>query len=277
MPLPPEAGATGPTGLSSWRDRPGSGATATVSGFDDLALDRPYKRRDTGRRVRLIQEWLCLHGFHVRIDGDFGPATEAALTRFQREVGLPVTATVDALTFERLTAPMRAALTPIAAEGRSLNQMVVAYARQHLRQHPREIGGRNRGPWVRLYMGGNEGEPWAWSAGFVCLCLEQACRTLEVSLPLELSFSCDSLAASAKTQGRFLSEPAERERARVTPGSIFLNSRSPLDWQHTGLVVRAAPEVIQTIEGNINDEGVAEGYEVCERTRGYRHMDFIVL
>jgi hypothetical protein len=273
MPSPPEAGAASP---APWREGPGSVDTTPV-GCEDLTLDRPYKRRDSGRKVKLIQEWLCLHGFHVRIDGDFGPATETALTRFQREVGLPVTATVDALTFERLTAPMRAALAPIVPEGRSASQMVVAYARQHLRQHPREVGGRNRGPWVRLYMGGNEGEPWAWSAGFVCLCLDQACRTLDLQLPLELSYSCDSLAASAKAQGRFLSEPPERERARVTPGSIFLNSRSPLDWRHAGVVVRAAPEVIQTIEGNVADEGLAEGYEVCERTRGYRHMDFIVM
>ena len=244
---------------------------------EDLAFERPYRRRESGRRVRLVQEWLCLHGFHVKIDGDFGPATEAALTRFQREVGLPVTAVVDAPTFERLTAPMRAALAPIAQEGRTLSQMVVAYARQHLRQHPREVGGRNRGPWVRLYMGGNEGEPWPWAAGFVCQCLEQAARTLEAPLPLDLSFSCDSLAASAKGNGRFLSEPTERERVRVAPGSIFLDSRGPLDWRHAGVVVRAAPEVIQTIEGSVNDEGVAEGYEVCERTRGYRHMDFIVL
>jgi hypothetical protein len=255
----------------------GSGGVATVAVVEDLVLDRPYKRRDSGRKVRLIQEWLCLHGFHVRIDGDFGPATEAALTRFQREVGLPVTASVDALTFERLTAPMRAALAPLAAEGRSLSQMVVAYARQHLRQHPREVGGRNRGPWVRLYMGGNEGESWAWCAGFVCLCVEQASRTLDAALPLDLSYSCDSLAASATAHGRFLSEPAERERARVTPGSIFLNARGPRDWRHAGVVVRAAPELLQTIEANINDDGVPEGYEVCERTRGYRHMDFIVL
>jgi hypothetical protein len=34
---------------------------------------------------------------------------------------------------------------------------------------------------------------------------------------------------------------------------------------------------MQTIEGNTNDDGSAEGYEVCARTRSYTNMDFILL
>ncbi len=46
--------------------------------MDDLVLDREYKRGDEGPKVRLIQEWLCLEGFQVVVDGGFGPATEVA-------------------------------------------------------------------------------------------------------------------------------------------------------------------------------------------------------
>ena len=30
----------------------------------------------------IIQEWLCLHGFHIKIDNKYGPATESACIDF---------------------------------------------------------------------------------------------------------------------------------------------------------------------------------------------------
>jgi hypothetical protein len=243
----------------------------------DLTLDKPYQRGDDGEKVRLIQEWLCLHGVHVKIDGEFGPATEAAVKQFCAQEGLPVSGVVNEPVFSRLVAPMQAALAAISPHGKSLGELAVAYAQQHLQQHPREIGGQNRGPWVRLYMSGHEGSQWAWCAGFACFCLQQACDTLAVTVPIEPSFSCDSLAASAKERGKFVKEPAPGDRRRITPGSLFLVRRTPTDWIHTGIVVQAEDEVFRTIEGNTNDEGNREGYEVCARTRGYKSMDFIVM
>lgn len=245
--------------------------------MSSLTLDRPYKRGDEGESVKLIQEWLCLHGLHLKIDGDFGPATEAAVKQFCIQERLPVSAVVERVIFDRLVAPMRAALAPIPPQGKSLGELIVAHAQQHLREHPREIGGQNRGPWVRLYMNGNEGVQWAWCAGFACFCLKQACDSLKVNLPIVPSFSCDSLAASAKERERFLEEPPASGRGRITPGSVFLVRRTPTDWVHTGIVVLAEEEVIRTVEGNTNDDGSREGYEVCARTRGYGSMDFVVM
>ena len=234
-------------------------------------------RGDTQGQVRLIQEWLCLQGLHVKIDGDFGPATEAAVKAFQTHRQIPASGVVDGATFEHLVAPMRAALAPIEPQGRSLGHLVVAYAQQHLQQHPREIGGQNKGPWVRLYMDGHEGTEWAWCAGFACFCLNEACECLGVALPIMPSFSCDSLAASAKERGTFLGEPFLTDVMEITPGSFFLVRRTSTDWTHTGIVVSAEREVISTIEGNTNDDGHREGYEVCARTRGYTNIDFVRL
>ena len=47
-------------------------------------------------------------------------------------------------------------------------------------------------------------------------------------------------------------------------------------YAHTGIVVQAGPDTFKTIEGNTNDDGSAEGYEVCARVRGYTGIDFIV-
>ena len=61
----------------------------------DLTLDKNYKRGSKGGKVRLIQEWLCLHGFHIVIDGDFGPATDRAVKEFQAKKKSGVTGVVN--------------------------------------------------------------------------------------------------------------------------------------------------------------------------------------
>lgn len=239
--------------------------------MSDLKLDKSLQRGDKNGQVKLIQEWLSLHGEHVSIDGDFGPATQSAVKDFQGKAGLAATGIVDETTFELLVVPMRAALQPIASDGRSMGALVVAYTQQHLAQHPREVGGQNRGPWVRLYMDGNEGTPWAWCAGFTCFCLKKACDTLGVDLPITPSFSVDALAASAKRKELFV------DQKKAQPGSFFLVRKSSTDWTHTGIVVSTSEETFRTIEGNTNDDGSREGYEVCARTRAYGKTDFILI
>jgi hypothetical protein len=243
--------------------------------MSDLELQKPIRRGDRDGQVRLVQEWLCLHGQNVAIDGDFGPATEVAVKAFQSQKRLPNNGVVDISTFAQMVAPMRAAMAPISAQRRSLGDLVVAYAQQHLQQHPREIGGQNKGPWVRLYMDGNEGSEWAWCAGFACYCVKQAATATGASVPITPSFSCDSLASSAKSKGKFVAQPSSSNRGSITPGSLFLVRKTSTDWTHTGIVVDAESETFKTIEGNTNDDGSREGYEVCARTRGYSSMDFI--
>lgn len=245
--------------------------------MSDLELDRDYKRKDQGPKVKLIQEWLCLNGLQVKLDGDFGPATEAAVKLFQTNSKLTPDGVVGPKTFARLIRPMTRALNPIPAANGSLGQLVVLYARQHATNAPREIGGENRGPWVRLYMGGNEGTEWAWCAGFACFVLKQACTTLAASLPIQPSFSCDEIAKSAQQRDIFLAGAAGADHARLTPGSFFLNRKTAGDWVHTGIVTHVESEAFQTIEGNTNDEGSREGYEVCQRVRPFGARDFILI
>jgi len=96
--------------------------------MSDLQLEKPLRRGDEKGQVKLVQEWLCLQGEHVAIDGDFGPATELAVKDFQTKSSLAVTGIVDAVTFDHLIAPITAALAPIPVSGRSLGELVVAYA-----------------------------------------------------------------------------------------------------------------------------------------------------
>jgi hypothetical protein len=242
----------------------------------DLVFSKEYGKRGKGKKVKLIQEWLCLHGIHLAIDGEFGPATENAVKAFQKKKELTQDGIVGKKTFAALIKPMTDALSPIDGNGKLPGSLVVAYAKQHLRQHPLEIGGQNKGPWVRLYMDGNEGPSWPWCAGFACFILKQAYKTLGLSLSLTPSFSCDSLAASAKSANLFLTGKAAAT-SRITPGSLFLSRRTSTDWVHTGIVLKAEADFFHAIEGNTNDEGSREGYQVCERIRGYKDKDFILI
>jgi hypothetical protein len=227
-------------------------------------------------RARLVQEWLTLGGVGVMIDSHFGPATAAAVRAYQRKVKLPSTGVVDEATFGRLTAPMAAALTvPSFPPGTPLGTAVVAIAKQHLAQSPREVGGQNSGPWVRLYMDGNQGAAWPWCCGFATFVLAQACAALGRPMPLGRTFSCDVLAERARAAGRLVQGRPDDPARAIPPGSLFLVRRAPGDWEHIGIVTAARPDAFHTIEGNTNDAGDREGYEVCSRVRGYERKDFV--
>ena len=232
-----------------------------------------------GKKVRLVQELLVLHGFHIAIDGVFGPATGDAVEKFQEKKGLRVDGIVFEITFGELMKPFRNVVKTIPINGRSLGEMVVTYARQHLKEHPREVGGQNKGPWVRLYMNGHEGPSWPWCAGFVSFILKQACYTMGFKLPFKTSLSCDLLAVNAMGKDRFLRGFKVENQEKVKPGSFFLVRRAPTDWVHVGIVIDVdiVKGIFYTFEGNTNDDGSREGYEVCKRTRGFKSKDFILI
>lgn len=242
----------------------------------------PMDRGAKGKDVRLVQEWLCLQDCHVKIDGVFGPATEASVRKFQTKSKLPATGVVDDDTFRFLVSPSLRAAKTLATTAETYPQRVVSAARQHLREHPRELGGRNCGPWVRLYTGGREGADWPWSAAFVTFLLTQAAEKMRPDpRAIEGGFTCDMLATQAKKADRFISEADLRSEAKslsdLTPGTVFLvrNPANAGDWVHTGIVTAFYPDYMETIEGNTNDDGGMEGYEVCRRLRGYQNIDFI--
>ena len=252
--------------------------------MSDLELDRSYRLGDTGQKVTLIQEWLCLNGEAVLVDGTFGPATDCAIRRFQKYRHIRRDGVVGPITFAALIRPMTIALRPLAAKGAEkhpLGGLVCLYAYRHWKSQPREVGGQNKGPWVRLYMDGRQGPEWPWCAGFVCFLLRQACKTLGADLPLTPSVSCDALAAGARERGLFLAGAPGLDPGRITPGCLFLNRGAGDGWNHTGIVLGCRTTrgavVLETMEGNTNDDGSREGYDVCHRWRDALNKDFIVV
>jgi putative peptidoglycan binding protein len=248
----------------------------------ELAFDGVIKKGDIGPRVRRVQEWLKINGFGTGIDSDFGDATKKCVTRFKDSKELPATGEVDQQTWDLLVDPLVKALAPLGFKpGTTLPEANLRVAEQHLAQHPIEVGGDNRGPWVRVYLDGNEGLSWRWCAGFVTFVMKQACMELGQQLPIPGSYSCDSLAYQAKQADLFIpgAELASGGVAWSDLGAaqIFLVRRTPTDWTHTGFSFEGANTVFSTIEGNTNEDGSANGFEVARRMRSVPKKDFIRL
>jgi hypothetical protein len=235
------------------------------------------RRGSRGKHVRAVQEWLGHHRFPTAIDGAFGPATERSVRDFQQARRLRATGVVDARTQAALVQPLLDALAPVEVGSRSFPQLVLAYARQHVARHPVELGGVNRGPWVRLYMEGREGPEWPWCAGFVTFLMKQAAAYSGLAMPIAGSPSCDTLAAQASQAGRLVRERDLDRTGRPAAACVFLVRRTPTDWVHTGLVTGFLDSVIRTIEGNTNDSGSREGFEAIARVRGRAAKDYIAL
>lgn len=246
----------------------------------ELSFDGVIKKGDRGLKVRRVQEWLKINGFATGIDSDFGDATETCVTNFQNSKGIAQTGKVNQETWVALVQPLEKALAPIQFPASiKLSEAILRVAKQHLSQHPIEVGGDNSGPWVRVYMGGNQGTGWRWCAGFITFVMKQACTQLDHPMPILGSYSCDSLAYQAKEAG-LLVKGAHIENGSVSwPGlgaaQIFLVRKTPTDWVHTGFSFEGANTVFSTIEGNTNEDGSANGFEVARRTRSIPRKDFI--
>lgn len=65
---------------------------------------------------------------------------------------------------------------------------------------------------------------------------------------------------SVDTKYKFTKDPQ--------PGDIFIMDYGK-GLGHTGIIESVVGNLLHTIEGNTNDEGSREGYEVCRRTRKF--------
>jgi len=254
-----------------------------------LRIDKTLRHGDHGDDVTRVQEWLCFNQFNVGIDGSFGPATEQGVKDFQAANVLAVSGEVEPALFALLTRSMGEALRPLAVPaGATLGTIITACALQHLLLHPIEIGGQNRGPWVRLYLRGQERpkDPKlpqgadAWCAGFATSVIAQAASSMNVPPPLGYHTNCNLLAKAAQQAKRFR-RAEETKPEQIPPGSLMLiRKRGQRDrWHHTGVVVQALPHVVRTIEGNSanNADENPSGHEVCRQLRPYGNLDFIVI
>jgi len=258
-------------------------------GFKDF-----LKEGDFDEKVGAVQELIYLRRYYdpkwnyrIEVDDDYGTLTKKAVLEFQRFYNIkPDDGVVGLQTWERLIEPIKDAYD-INPDYKNLNlgERVVKYAEQHLDSCPRELPG-NMGIWVRCYMEGNEGKVWAWCAGFATTIIDQACEQDEgksltdvIQLNVWEMYSCDNLLKWAKDNNKHIpsSDLKSKGTKNVKPGDLFLviNKNNPDDARHVGVISEIGDGYFTTIEGNTNDEGSREGYEVCKRIRNYNSNSII--
>jgi len=106
-------------------------------------------------------------------------------------------------------------------------------------------------------MKGVEGEPWC--AGFVSTIMKQFLKKIGKDKFFNWHKSCYLLLESCKNAKWIVDNPSV--------GSIFFVMGKNGLPRHVGIVTKIVEDVFYTIEGNTNDKGEREGYEVCKRIR----------
>lgn len=119
----------------------------------------------------------------------------------------------------------------------------------------------NSGPEVDAYLksvGLKAGNPWCMA--FVFWAVDQAAKQMEIKNPLQ------------KTGGVMLQwnttkcrKLTNRDKG-IKAGDIFIMQFAH-GTGHTGFVEKVVGGLVYTIEGNTNDDGSREGYEVARRQR----------
>jgi hypothetical protein len=243
--------------------------------MDSLVLSQPLVPGVQGIAVKCVQEWLTLRGHPTAITGRFDSATAAAVSHFRAQRNLGPGSVVDQQVYAELLAPLRRAIEPVAPQA-SLAAATLAVAEQQLREAPLEVGGQNRGPWVRLYMEGKEGA-YGWCGGFVSWCLERAALAQGAPLPLRRASSCAALAANAVAAGLLIAGTVAERLGRLRPGHLFLlPAEATGEWTHVGIVRTLGATTFDTIEGNSPGPNQPNGDRVFSRQRPYECCAFVV-
>jgi hypothetical protein len=215
----------------------------------------------------------------LKLDGDFGPKTEAAVLQFQRQQGLQVDGEVGPKTWGKLNAMARAPSGgehpigrpvggggQVTAPGTLLEAVVcMALSQDGVMEEP---PGSNRGQKVDEYnrtAGVSAGSFWCMS--FVYWCFVKASHNAGVANPMPKTAYCPFLYTWAKNHGRLVGTPQR--------GDIFL-VRHDGTHTHTGLVTGSdGAGRFTCIEGNTNNDGSNNGIGVFKRSRSNGSCDFV--
>lgn len=227
-------------------------------------MSSTLRQGDRGSEVRRLQRRLTQRGYPTVADGMFGARTRQAVRAFQAQnldqhgQPLVVDGVAGALTLWSLEHPKPFVVPPVPVDyarmpargGGRAGRAALAAAIGELKANAREIGGNNRGPFVRKYLapaGLDTGNPWC--ASFVSWCYLQAAGGNESVMPFAYTPSARHLLSEFKHHG-WASPPGSGYLPQ--PGDVVVWWRVSLaGWLgHTGLVHSVRDGMLYTIEGN---------------------------
>lgn len=226
-------------------------------------MARLLKKGDQGAEVKEIQTLLMEKGFLTdeEINGVFDNETTRAVRMFQSQNldqnGQPLTVDgkVGELTWWSLHHPKPIIQTPSAVDflqmppesmgGSERGRAALAAAVGELKAGAGEVGGNNRGPFVKKYLNGivSEGNPWC--AGFLSFCFAQH----PAGMPFPYTVGARNILQHFKKKDW---AQAPNSGYSPTPGDVVVWWREsmPSGKGHVGLVHQLRDGFLYTIEGN---------------------------
>ena len=229
----------GIVGPQTWKALNGSYNGSTSNGL--------LKLGSKGDEVRTLQSLLNSKGYSVgSVDGDFGPATEAAVRKFQADHGLGVDGIVGKNTWAALYGDSNTNTLPTNS-GRDIAYFIkVARSQLGYKEQPENLN--KYGKWY-----GMNGV--AWCAIFVSWCAQQA-GIIDTIVPRY--HWCENGVAFYKNRGRYRT----RSSGYIPKAGDVIFFRNPLATNsfHTGIVeyvsIDSTGTKIHTIEGNDTNDAV---------------------
>ncbi len=244
---------------------------------------------DLGPEVSELQRRLVARGYPIDVDGDFGPQTYQAVRAFQSQnldqhgQPLVVDGKVGPLTWWSLTHDKPDVQPPSAVDytqmpppelgGSAVGRRALEAAIGELTAGAREIGGNNRGPFVKKYLqpaGLDEGE--MWCASFASWCLLQASGANKNQMPVPYCAGARALLGKFQDKG-WASKP--QSGYRPVPGDLVFWWRVRLDaWEgHVGLVHQVRDGMLYTVEGNRSPavQGFSYVFSRMDQLLGFGH------
>ena len=235
-----------------------------------------------GQAVRRLQKLLVERGYPVAVDGTFGSLTERGVRAFQsqnldpRGHPLTVDGSVGPLTWWSLTHPKPVIEVPTPDDlprmppgGSRAGRAALSTALDEMSKKAGEVGGDNRGPFVRKYLHGLAPEGSSWCAAFVSWCYQSA----PGGIPFAYTVGARKLLAELDDLG--WSHPPG-DGYEPAPGDVVVWWRVSLaGWMgHAGMVYQVRDGILYTIEGNRSPRVQTFSYVLSrmEKLLGYGHV-----
>lgn len=213
-------------------------------GCGPIKEDGIFDKAETERAVKLFQtRFTDSKGNPLKIDGEVGSLTWGAL--FGQD-SIP----------SNLSAPT------------ALTKAVVAFATTQIGVMEKPLGS-NSGPEVDKYLAAVGLDPgYFWCVAFTYYCYQQAASKLGIPNPHVKTagvLAHWNKAKNVASANRITTSAAVANPGLITPGSLFIIDHGG-GFGHTGIVTGLVGGLLETIEGNTNRGGSANGIGVFERT-----------
>lgn len=237
-----------------------------------------------------LQKSLVQRCYPVDVDGIFGTRTYQAVRAFQSQnvdqhgQPLVVDGMVGPLTWLSLQHPKPNIETPSAVDYLQMPDMskgssatgcaALEAAIGELKAGACEMGGNNRGPWVKKYLTPARPEEGnSWCASFVSWCYLQASGGNKATMPFPYNPSARGLLQTLKRRG--WAQAPQSGYASLTGDLVVWWRLQLAGWQgHVGLVHQVQDGMLYTIEGNCSPrvQGFSYVLSRMDKLLGYGHV-----